>query len=179
MTNAVATDADAGNLVAIDVKALFLQYHRQLHRFVLRYVRNPEDAEDVVQTTFLEALRCSERFSGLSKPSTWLFGIALNLARNHVRRITSSLCDAIDEAELEQIIDQHCIDPMIVIESRQIAGKIHDILGRIDPGMRATFEAVLDGGTTYEEAARQLNIPIGTVRSRVSRVRAAVREECR
>jgi RNA polymerase sigma-70 factor (ECF subfamily) len=66
-----------------------------------------------------------------------------------------------------------------VIESRQIACKVGEILNRIDPDMRATFEAVLDGDTTYEEAARQLNIPIGTVRSRVSRVRAAVRDECR
>ena len=179
MTNAAVTDVDAHIPAAIDVNALFLQYYRQLHRFVLRYVRNPEDAEDVVQSTFLEALRCAERFSGLSKPSTWLFGIALNLARNHVRRTTSSLCEAIDEAELEQIIDQHCIDPMMVIESRQIACKVGEILNRIDPDMRATFEAVLDGDTTYEEAARQLNIPIGTVRSRVSRVRAAVRDECR
>lgn len=178
MTNA-ATDNATGMQPAIDVNALFLQYHRQLNRFVLRYVRNLEDAEDVVQTTFLEALRCAERFSGLSKPSTWLFGIALNLARNHVRRTCSSLCDAIDEAELEQIIDHHCLDPMKVIESRQLASKVNEVLGRLDPGMRATFEAVLDGDTTYEEAARQLKIPIGTVRSRVSRVRAAVREGCR
>ncbi|WP_151636088.1 RNA polymerase sigma factor [Noviherbaspirillum aerium] len=178
MTHAVAMGTETALQPAIDVNTLFLQYQRQLQRFVLRYVRNPEDAEDVVQTTFLEALRCAERFSGLSKASTWLFGIALNLARNHVRRTCSSLCDSIDEAELEQIIDQHCIDPMIVIESRQIATRVNDILGRLDPGMRATFEAVLDGETTYEEAARELNIPIGTVRSRVSRVRAAVRAEC-
>ncbi|HEX7635131.1 MAG TPA: sigma factor-like helix-turn-helix DNA-binding protein, partial [Noviherbaspirillum sp.] len=44
--------------------------------------------------------------------------------------------------------------------------------------IRTTFEAVLDGESTYEEAADNLSIPVGTVRSRVSRVRAAVRAEC-
>lgn len=163
---------------AIDVDALFTKHHSQLLRFVMRYVRNPEDAEDVVQSTFLEALRCADRFSGLSKPSTWLFGIALNLARNQVRRTCSSLCDPIDEEALEQVIDQHRIDPMTIIEARQIAGKVGAILDRIGPEMRATFEKVLEGDTTYEEAARQLSIPVGTVRSRVSRVRAVVRAEC-
>lgn len=168
----------AAPLPAIDVNALFIKHHTQLLRFVMRYVRNPEDAEDVVQSTFVEALRCADRFSGLSKPSTWLFGIALNLARNQVRRTCSSLCDPIDEEALEQVIDHHCIDPMSVIESRQIASKVDAILNRIDPEMRATFETVLEGDTTYEEAARQLRIPVGTVRSRVSRVRAVVRAEC-
>jgi RNA polymerase sigma-70 factor (ECF subfamily) len=163
---------------AIDVHALFLQHHVQLLRFVMRYVRNPEDAEDVVQNTFVEALRCADRFSGLSKPSTWLFGIALNLARNQVRRTCSSLCDPIDEEALEQVVDPYRIDPMALIASRQIAGKVDAVLDRLDPEIRATFEAVLEGDVTYEEAARQLQIPVGTVRSRVSRVRALVRAEC-
>ncbi|WP_151637672.1 RNA polymerase sigma factor [Noviherbaspirillum aerium] len=163
----------------IDVSALFVKHHSQLLRFVMRYVRNPEDAEDVVQSTFAEALRCADRFSGLSKPSTWLFGIALNLARNQVRRTCSSLCDPIDEEALEQVVDQYRIDPMALVESRQIVGKVDAILDRMDPELRATFEAVLEGDTTYEEAAKKLGIPVGTVRSRVSRVRAVVRAQCK
>lgn len=163
---------------AIDVHALFVLHHSQLIRFVMRYVRNAEDAEDVVQSTFVEALRCADRFCGLSKPSTWLFGIALNLARNQVRRTRSSLCDPIDEEALEQVVDPHRIDPMTLIESRQIAGKVDAVLDRLAPEMRATFEAVLEGDATYEEAARQLRVPVGTVRSRVSRVRATVRAAC-
>ncbi|WP_194726274.1 RNA polymerase sigma factor [Noviherbaspirillum malthae] len=170
--------APAAEQPAIDVHALFVKHQSQLLRFVQRYVRNPEDAEDVVQNTFVEALRCADRFSGLSKPSTWLFGIALNLARNQVRRTCSSLCDPIDEETLEQVVDPYRIDPMALIASRQIAGKVDAVLDRLDPEIRATFEAVLEGDVTYEEAARQLQIPVGTVRSRVSRVRALVRAEC-
>jgi RNA polymerase sigma factor (sigma-70 family) len=178
MTALNNADTVATALQAIDIDTLYRSHKQQVHRFVLRYVRNSEDAEDVVQNTFIEAMRCADRFAGLSKPSTWLFGIALNLARNHVRRNCASRCDAIDEVSLEQVADPHA-DPALQIELRQIATKVEALLSQLQPKIRSTFEAVLDGETTYEEAAGHLDIPVGTVRSRVSRVRAAVRAECR
>ncbi|MBP0597325.1 RNA polymerase sigma factor [Herbaspirillum sp. LeCh32-8] len=162
--------------VEIDIVALYTKHRTHLLRFVLRYVGNHEDAEDVVQNTFIEAVKCAHRFSGLSKPSTWLFGIALNLARNQVRRNTADRYEMVDENFMEQLVDASA-DPAMVYELRQIAQKVDDLLGELPPHIRHTFEAVLDGDATYEEAAQQLSIPIGTVRSRVSRVRAAVRHE--
>ena len=160
----------------IDIVALYTTHRTHLLRFVQRYVGNHEDAEDVVQNTFIEAVKCAHRFSGLSKPSTWLFGIALNLARNQVRRNMSDRYDAVDENFMDQLVDTHA-DPAMLYELRQIAQKVDALLGELPPKIRSTFEAVLDGDATYEEAAEQLHIPIGTVRSRVSRVRAAVRSE--
>jgi RNA polymerase sigma factor (sigma-70 family) len=166
---------DAQQPVAtIDIEKLFREHRHHLQRFVERYVRNSDDAADVVQNTFVEAVRCAERFSGLSKPSTWLFGIALNLARNQVRRNCADLYETVDEAFIEQIADLHA-DPADLIERRQIADKVQALLEELPPKIRATFEAVLDGDATYEQAAEQLNIPVGTLRSRVSRVRATVR----
>lgn len=159
---------------AIDIALLFEEHHQRLMRFVLRYLRNPEDAEDVVQNTFLEAMRCADRFSGLSKPSTWLFGIALNLARNQMRRKYTHLVEQIDDIDLEAIEDCNA-DPAHLIETRDISNKVRALLHELPDNIRATFEAVLDGNATYEQAAIDLNVPIGTVRSRVSRVRAAVR----
>lgn len=161
---------------AVDIVALFTAHRTHLLRFVQRYVGNPEDAEDVVQNTFIEAFKCAHRFSGLSKPSTWLFGIALNLARNQVRRNMADRYEMVDENFMEQLVDVHA-DPAMLYELRQIAQKVDDLLGELPVKIRSTFEAVLDGDATYEEAAAHLQIPIGTVRSRVSRVRAAVRNE--
>lgn len=158
----------------IDIEKLFREHRHHLQRFVERYVRNSEDAEDVVQNTFVEAVRCADRFSGLSKPSTWLFGIALNLARNQVRRNCADLSETVDESFIEQIADLHA-DPATLIEHREIADKIQALLEELPPKIRATFEAVLEGDSTYEQAAEQLDIPVGTLRSRVSRVRATVR----
>lgn len=164
-------------MTPLDLEGLFKQHHYHLLRFVQRYVRNPEDAEDVVQNTFLEALRCADQFSGLSKPSTWLFGIALNLARNQVRRKCADLCEALDDADIENIVDMHS-DPAAQVELREVAIKVEQCLSSLPSNIRATFEAVFDQESTYEEAAEQLNIPVGTVRSRVSRVRSTVRQHC-
>lgn len=160
----------------IDVTKLFMDHQQHLYRFVQRYVRNSEDAEDVVQNTFMEAIRCADRFSGLSKPSTWLFGIALNLARNQVRRNCADMYEAVDESYIEQIVDQHA-NPADLFESRQITSKVEALLRSFPSKIRDTFDAVVNNDATYEEAAASLHIPIGTVRSRVSRVRAAVREQ--
>jgi len=160
----------------IDIVQLYSEHRTHLLRFVQRYVGNHEDAEDVVQNTFIEAVRCAHRFSGLSKPSTWLFGIALNLARNQVRRNIADRYEMVEETFMEQIVDHHA-DPAMLFELRQIAQKVENLLSELPPKIRSTFEAVLDGDATYEEAAEHLHIPIGTVRSRVSRVRAAVRNE--
>ena len=171
------TDGATGGPLVLDIDQLFRTHHRHLLLFVLRYMRNAEDAEDVVQQTLIEALRCAHRFSGLSKPSTWLFGIALNLARHQVRRNCAQDHEALDDVALEQIVDTHG-DPAMQLEWRQTAAKVDGMLARLPAGIRATFEAVLDGGATYEQAACELQIPVGTVRSRVSRVRAAVRAGC-
>lgn len=162
---------------SIDLDKLFREHQHHLQRFVQRYVRNTEDAEDVVQNTFLEAMRCADKFSGLSKPSTWLFGIALNLARNHVRRSYAHAHEMLDETELENLVDPYG-DPVTILELREVTLKVEALLKELPEGIRHTFEAVLDGESTYEQVAEQMNIPIGTVRSRVSRVRATVRAHC-
>ncbi len=167
--------APVGN-AAIDIPALFNEHYNHLIRFVQKYVRNAADAEDVVQNTFLEAMRCADRFSGLSKPSTWLFGIALNLARSKVRKNAGDLLEFVDETSLNMFADNRS-DPASLCEVRQIVQTVDKFLAALTPRIRETFEAVLGGEITYEEAAKKLNIPIGTVRSRVSRVRGMVRAE--
>lgn len=171
-----AAPAPAAATIEIDIVALYTRHRSHLLRFVQRYVGSHEDAEDVVQNTFIEAVRCAHRFSGLSKPSTWLFGIALNLARNQVRRRAAERLEMVEEDFMEQLVDTHA-DPARLYELREITGKVERMLADLPERIRSTFEAVLDGDATYEEAAQRLGIPIGTVRSRVSRVRAAVRGE--
>ena len=162
--------------IPLDVVQLFREHRRHLLVFVRRYLRNEADAEDVVQATFVEALRCADRYSGLSKPSTWLFGIALNMARNQVRRNITDRYDDVEDGFMEQLLDPRA-DPAGIVEARQITAGIETLLANLPAPIRHTFEAVLDGESTYEQVAQQMNIPIGTVRSRVSRVRSSVRQQ--
>jgi RNA polymerase sigma-70 factor (ECF subfamily) len=161
----------------LDLDALFREHRRALTAFVKRYVRNEDDAEDVVQATFLEAFRCADRFEGGSKASTWLFGIALNLARNHVRsRIARP--DTQDSADIDDLADTLAApdsDPAELVERRDMARKALAILSKLSPELQDTFNAVLDTGDTYELAAQHLGVPVGTVRSRLNRIRQQVR----
>ncbi|NHZ41595.1 MULTISPECIES: RNA polymerase sigma factor [Massilia] len=172
----VSCDAVSPAEPAVNVERLFLAHRQQLLRFVQRYTRSLEDAEDVVQNTFIEAMRCAERFAGLSKASTWLFGIALNLARNQMRRNSADLYDAVEEGYFEQIMDLRA-NPAELCESRQFSARVDALLRSFPPKIRETFDVVVSHDITYEEAAVYLDVPVGTVRSRVSRVRAAVREQ--
>jgi RNA polymerase sigma factor (sigma-70 family) len=179
--NVASDSVESGGVASgapLDLNALFVKHQHHLRRFVQRYVRNPEDAEDVVQNTFFEALRCADRFSGLSKPSTWLFGIALNLARNQVRRNCADSFERLDETLMDTLFDLNS-DPCAIVELRQTAARVEALLDTLPANVRATVDRVLDGECTYEEAAKQLQIPLGTVRSRVSRVRATMRAVCR
>lgn len=172
--DAFSPTSPAFETTAIDVESLYRSHHKFLFAFVRRYVRNVSDAEDVVQSTFLEATRCAASFSSLSKPSTWLFGIALNLSRNHVRKqMAPGTFVDVTEAGLE--VEDPFGDPARLVESRQLVVKSLEYIDSLPTDLRATFEAVLADDQSYKLAARDLRIPIGTVRSRLSRVRAQLK----
>ena len=159
---------------SIDIDELYRTHHKHVLLFVRRYVRDSSDAEDVTQSAFLEATRCAAKFSNLSKPSTWLFGIALNMARNHVRRKQpDNLFCEIDE-EGNDLPDPFG-DPAKIIEARELLDKSIHLVGTLSEDLQDTFNAVLDTEQTYDLAARELGIPIGTVRSRLSRIRGQLR----
>lgn len=169
-----AEDAPHLPLTPLDIDLLFKAHYTHLVRFVQRYVRNVEDAKDVVQNTFLESVRCADRFSGASKPSTWLFGIALNLARNHVRRNYALVSRQADESLIEDMADMGG-DPADLIQNQDLADKVEMMLAGLPERIRETFEAVLEQDASYADAAEKMHVPIGTVRSRVSRVREQIR----
>jgi RNA polymerase sigma-70 factor (ECF subfamily) len=160
----------------VDVEQLFKEYYGQLIWFVQRYVRDVEDAKDIVQSAFVESVRCARFFSGKSKPSTWLFGIALNLARNHVRSSCRALMAVYDDEFIEQLPD-FAADPCCHAEQREIAMRVERILETLPVDIRRTFETVLEEEYSYEETALKMHIPVGTVRSRISRVRTKLRAD--
>lgn len=160
---------------ALDLDGLYRAHGRHVKAFVSRLVRNPADAEDIVQMTFLEAARCAADFVGRSKPSTWLFGIAHNLARNHVR----SACrrpEHVDVSDWSDSVPDECADPARLIECRDLLRKALASVDRMSTELQKTFYAVLDEGLSYDDAARGLQVPVGTVRSRLSSIRVDLRQ---
>jgi RNA polymerase sigma factor (sigma-70 family) len=161
------------HLPEIHVEQLFSKHYVNLIRFTRRYVWNVDDAKDIVQATFIEAIRCSDRYNGNSLPSTWLFGIALNLARDHARKYYAASIRMADESLINDLLDTSA-NPADLVENLQLANNIAKMIAELPQRLRETFVLVLEHEANYAEAAKKMQVPIGTVRSRISRVRQQI-----
>lgn len=150
------------------------EHHARIYRFLLRIVGNAADAEDLTQQTFLEAYRSFAHFSGNSSVSSWLHGIALNLARNHRRSIHARHFDG--HAELTDVLAAGGADPEAGAVTHDLLRRALAELNRLPDDTRFAFVLVVLDGWSYEEAARSLEVPVATVRGRVFRARARIRE---
>jgi RNA polymerase sigma-70 factor (ECF subfamily) len=169
------------NHLPIDINSLASEYDKCLFHFVLRRVRNEDDARDIVQTTYMEAIRSAHNFRQESKPKTWLMGIALNLTRNQLHKAyhryefsCNSVVSDDDENWLENLAttDTH---PEEIAENKETINAVMKIFKNMPEDMRETAEMVLIDNLSYESTAKEMNIPVGTVRSRVSRARQMLR----
>ncbi len=150
------------------------QQVQKLQNFIYKRVINQEDAEDILQQTFVEALRAEGRFMQQSKPETWLCGIALNLIRNHFRKMYRrplhvEFEEQLAHAEPSQDVCGH-------IESYRDLERTVEAIAVLPAVMRYTLEVTVETEGSYQEAADALGVPIGTVRSRLSRARTQLRD---
>jgi RNA polymerase sigma-70 factor (ECF subfamily) len=154
--------------------ALFGQHRERLFRFVLRHIGDRSEAEELAQQAFLEGARSFAQFRGESQPSTWLYGIAMNLVRSHLARSPSRLYRFEDTTVLD---DTPCrqADPEQQCHLSQLVHLLQAELDGLMPEMREVLLLVTLDELSYEDAAAQLQVPIGTVRSRVSRARQHLR----
>lgn len=167
------TDDD---LPIIDFDDLVKQTSKRLRNFIRRRIWNADEVEDILQTSFLEALRCRDKFRGGSAPETWLFGIAMNLMRSHMRKSLQRQQYYSNAELLEEKALGKCEDPCDIV-MRQTAlynvGLAYDTLSR---DMRQTLVLVVEQGVSYQDAAKELGVPIGTIRSRLNRARHILKE---
>ncbi|MEP9393221.1 sigma-70 family RNA polymerase sigma factor [Gordonia sp. VNK1] len=146
------------------------EFIRTTQRDVIRvicHLSGPQDAEDLAQETFLRAIGALHRFEGRSSARTWLISIARRVvvdARRHARarpRLASQDVQAVFEAT--------CVAPGMGLETR---ASVLDLLSGLSPERREALVLTQVLGFSYAEAADVTGVPIGTVRSRVSRARA-------
>lgn len=162
----------------IDFNYLARNHHKKLLYFVLHKVRDENDAEDIVQSTFVEAIKSSRNFKQQSKPETWLTGIAINLIKNHFYQKKKKPLYYLEDEEisLEGIINEKT--PYKVLEEKQLMNEINNTFSSMPKDMKNTAEKVLLHNVSYIDASKQTipPIPVGTVRSRVARAREMLRK---
>jgi RNA polymerase sigma-70 factor, ECF subfamily len=154
--------------------ALFTRHAASIQRYVTRRI-GPDAADDVVAETFLLAFLQRETYDqARAQALPWLYGIATNLIGRHRR----------DEIRLYRALARTGVDPVTApftdrVDSIVTAGmarrQLADALARMPAGYRDPLLLTSWGDLSYEETALALGIPIGTVRSRMSRARARLR----
>jgi len=150
------------------------RHERRVFAIALRICRHHEDARDVTQEVFVTALRALATFRGDAQLSTWFHRVATNAALDQVRRRQRR-----EGASLDELGDRS--DPSPGPESTAIdsvrAREVHRALGRVGPEHRAVLVLHDLQGLDYAEVAAALEVPVGTVKSRLHRARLALARE--
>lgn len=154
---------------------VFDDHARDVHRHALRTTGSWSTAEDVVSLTFLEAWRLRESVHpDGDSVLPWLLGIATNVLRN-TRRAGRRHSAAMDRMRSETVPDfaDEVVDRMR--DAERLAAAVA-ALRRLKPAEREVFALCVWSGLDYAQAAEALGVPIGTVRSRLSRARTRLRD---
>jgi RNA polymerase sigma-70 factor (ECF subfamily) len=155
---------------------LVTRYQDRLFNTLLRVVGTHEDAADALQDAFLQAYTKLESFRGASRFYTWMYRIAMNaaLSRRRRRKPIASV-DAAKEAAGEEPLDEG-EGPEDVVLSQERVEHVQSALNSLGEDHRAILALREIEGCAYEEIAEILELPIGTVRSRISRARNQIKD---
>jgi RNA polymerase sigma factor (sigma-70 family) len=169
---------DLRSACLIDLDAFSRTHGLRLRRFIGRRLRIEEDVEDVYQDTLVDAHTHRAAFLGTGRPETWIFGIALNKVRSHIRSKVRYQRLLMDEAEGEAIHRDAAGSAESVADIReQVRRVLHILQAEVAEDARGLVYDVLVEGRSYQQAAEVHGVPIGTVRSRVARARDRVRRD--
>ncbi len=155
--------------------ALFRRHSGALHRYVARRLGS-DVAEDIVAEVFLTAFRQRHRYQP-SQPDArpWLYGIATNLIGRH-RRAEVRMYRALARTGTDPVTEPFTDEVEARVTAAGTARPLAAALARLPAAHRNALLLVAWGDLTYEQAATSLGVPVGTVRSRISRARARLRQ---
>lgn len=155
------------------------KYQHKIMSVISRYIRNPDEVQDVAQDTFVRAWRALPNFRGDSAFFTWIYRIAINTAKNHLvsrsRRPPGTDID-IDDAQFLDAADglRDADTPLGHVLTAEIEATVHRALEALPDEMRTAVMLREFDGLSYEEIAQAMDCPVGTVRSRIFRAREAI-----
>jgi RNA polymerase sigma-70 factor (ECF subfamily) len=159
---------------------LVIKYQHKIAKLISRYIRDPDEVQDVAQEAFIKAYRALANFRGESAFYTWLYRIAINTSKNHLmaqgRRPPGSdieIEDAlITEEGAEALSDVDTPEGLALTD--EIEQVILAAIEALPEELRTAITLRELEGLSYEEIAEAMSCPVGTVRSRIFRAREAI-----
>jgi len=169
------------------MEALIKRYQDRIFNVILKICANYDDAAELTQETFVKCIEKINTFKGKSAFYTWLFRIAVNLTINYCKRRVKLSIKSLDapagpefdgaRAQLKDFLsDQSQDDPAIIAQKKEIGEIITAAIARLDEDHRAVLVLRDIESMSYDEIAQALELELGTVKSRLSRARANLRE---
>lgn len=149
-------------------------YETRIYRLALRQVGSETDAEDITQEVFLGIFRSIRNFRGASALSTWIYRITMNHCLEYRRKKKLDVVPYDEEVGMPS--GNWRDDPVQVSSKQELSGELDRALTRLSPLHRDVILLHEMHGLTYQECAEVLNIPIGTVKSRLSNAFTRLRE---
>ncbi len=169
----------AGNSTAFG--ELVLKYQDRLYNTLVHVTGSTEDARDVAQDAFVQAFVKLETFQGQSAFYTWLYRIAINFSLSNRRRQKIRTCQSVEQMR-EATGDEPTSageTPHDRIEQQETASQVRTALAQLSEDHREILVLREMDGCDYETISRLLDLPVGTVRSRLHRARLEIREHLR
>ena len=153
---------------------LVRRHEKAIFNVVYRMLGDYDDAAETAQEVFLSAYRAIGQFRGDANFSTWLYRIALNHASTR-RKSTSSRQRRLVPIDDTELVDDVELGPAETLEKKEIRQRVQRALKELQPedAMVILLRDLQD--IAYEDVARVLNIPVGTVKSRLHRARQALK----
>lgn len=152
-------------------------YENKVYHLALRMCSNPEDAYDVAQEAFLAAWKGLPAFRGESGFSTWLYRLTSNAAIDHLRRAKKQTGDlSLDDEELNLDAADTAPLPQEAAEQGELQQALAAGLRQLSDDHRSVLVLREMQELSYEEIAERLDLDLGTVKSRISRARNALRK---
>jgi len=161
---------------------LIRRYKDRIHNFLFRYTHNHQDCEDLVQETFLRVFRSRHSYKRIARFSTWLYTIAINLAKtqhkkNQKMNTVSMHQEEDDENSREIVIEDDNLHPDESLHQRLCVSEVEKALEEIPEEFKEAVVLRDIQNLTYEEIMAITELPMGTVKSRINRGRLRLQEK--
>ena len=158
---------------------LVLKYQHKILGLIVRFVHDPQEAQDVAQEAFIKAYRALTNFRGDSAFYTWVYRIAVNTAKNHLvarGRRPPDIDVCAEDAEFVE--GDHALKdietPERALLRDEIEATVHRTIQQLPDDLRTALTLREFEGLSYEDIATAMQCPVGTVRSRIFRAREAI-----